>query len=105
MWFLFQAKSTVGEATPLSLQNVGGVFLVLGIGTLMGLLGTLLELVGHIFKRSKVEKFNFKEEMKSEIDFFMKFRNNVKPTRKSEGSEPRESVDNRMYLEKLNKTI
>lgn len=78
---------------------------MLGVGTLLGLLGTLVELVGHIFKRSKVEKFNFKDEMRSEIDFFVKFRNNVKPTRRGEGSEPRESVDNKMYLERLNKKI
>ncbi|VEN63255.1 unnamed protein product [Callosobruchus maculatus] len=45
------AKSEGSEATPLDLQNVGGVFLVLTIGTILGIFGSFAELAWHIHQK------------------------------------------------------
>nr|QUP79589.1 ionotropic receptor 3 [Monochamus saltuarius] len=71
-------KPEGGAATPLDLQNVGGVFLVLFVGSILGLIGSFLELSMRVYRRSKYKKLSFKEELKRELIFFIKFKQNVK---------------------------
>ena len=41
---MFQAQGEESAATPLNLQNVGGVFLVLFLGTVLGFIISVVEL-------------------------------------------------------------
>lgn len=78
MQFSFQRKSEGGEATPLDLQNVGGVFLVLFVGSILGFIGSFIELIMRIRRNCKTKKLMFKEELKRELKFFVVFKQNVK---------------------------
>lgn len=62
----------------MDLQNVGGVFLVLFVGSILGVLGSLAEFSCYIYRRSKKEKISFKEEFKKEMRFIINFKQNVK---------------------------
>nr|CAH7747485.1 unnamed protein product [Callosobruchus chinensis] len=81
------AKSEGSEATPLDLQNVGGVFLVLTIGTILGIFGSFAELAWHIHQKCKKERKPFKEKFLNEMRFFLKFKQQVKEVEGETGSE------------------
>ncbi|KAJ8910751.1 hypothetical protein NQ315_017208 [Exocentrus adspersus] len=71
-------KPEGGEATALDLQNVGGVFLVLFIGALLGFFGSFMELLLYVYQKSKVMSLPFKQELKRELKFFVELKQNVK---------------------------
>lgn len=85
---LFQLNDKTPESTPLGLQNVGGVFLVLFVGTFFGFVGSLIELAVHILRRARNCKISFKEEFYSELRFFVQFKRHVKTTQISEEIAP-----------------
>lgn len=70
-----------GQPESLSLQNVGGVFLVLAVGTIIGFLCTFLQLCYNVFMLSYKEHLSFREEFRKEIRFLFNFKQMVKPVR------------------------
>lgn len=70
-----------GTPESLSLQNVGGVFLVLAVGSIIGFLCTFLQLCYNVFMLSHKEKLSFREEFRKEIRFLFNFKRMVKPVR------------------------
>lgn len=70
-----------GQPDALSLQNVGGVFLVLAVGTIIGFLCTFLQLCYNVFMLSYKERLSFREEFNKELRFLFNFKQMVKPTR------------------------
>lgn len=70
--------------------------MVLGVGTFMGLLMVFVEITFKSYKRSKKEETKFKQEMREEIEFFLKFKKSVKPIKFSNNSveSNAETVDN-----------
>lgn len=78
MFLGFQSKNENSEATALDLQNVGGVFLVLSIGTVLGFIGSVIEVAWVNYKKSRRENLSFKAEFMKEMKFFVKFKQNVK---------------------------
>lgn len=70
-----------GQPESLTLQNVGGVFLVLAVGTVTGFLCTFLKLCYNVFMLSYKENLSFREEFCKEIRFLFNFRQMVKPVK------------------------
>ncbi|CAH1402280.1 unnamed protein product [Nezara viridula] len=70
-----------GEASELNLNNVGGVFVVLVAGCLIGVLLSFCEVLWDISQRD--EKISFKHELMEEIKFIIKCKGTVKPVRKN----------------------
>ncbi|KAK4883093.1 hypothetical protein RN001_006412 [Aquatica leii] len=65
-------------ATPLDLQNLGGVFFVLGTGTFFGVICTFIELAIYAYKTAKEKKIPFKQKMIEELKFFFRFKTMTK---------------------------
>ncbi|KAK9754331.1 Ligand-gated ion channel [Popillia japonica] len=78
-----EEQAPAAAATALDLQNVGGVFLVLGLGTFCGMLMAFLELSMDILRYIKPQNAKYKQQMREEMKFFLEFKKNVKPTRKA----------------------
>lgn len=76
--FNFQTKSEGGDATPLDLKNVGGVFMVLFVGSILGLIGSFLEMAFHVWRDSKARNIPFKDELIKNLKFVLEFRQNIK---------------------------
>lgn len=70
-----------GQPESLSLQNVGGVFLVLAVGSIIGFLCTFFQLCYNVFMLSYKENLSFREEFRKEIRFLFNFKQMVKPVR------------------------
>ncbi|KAJ3628095.1 hypothetical protein MTP99_015421 [Tenebrio molitor] len=70
-------------ATPLNLQNVGGVFLVLFVGTVLGFIISFVELALRIYLDTKKRKGCFRKEFVKEMKFFVRFKKNVKEVESS----------------------
>ncbi|XP_044259602.1 glutamate receptor ionotropic, kainate 2-like isoform X2 [Tribolium madens] len=71
-------------ATPLNLQNVGGVFLVLFVGTILGFLISFIELAMRVYGNTKKSKQVFKKQLIEEMKFFIQFQKNVKSVKQDE---------------------
>ncbi|GJQ74508.1 hypothetical protein Trydic_g21375 [Trypoxylus dichotomus] len=87
-----QERSSAANVTPLDLKNVGGVFLVLGIGTFLGILMAFLELTMDVVGYMKHQNAKYRQEMKEEMRFFFEFKKNVKPVRRIGEQEGREDT-------------
>ncbi|CAH0553020.1 unnamed protein product [Brassicogethes aeneus] len=72
------SKSEGGDATPLDLKNVGGVFLVLFVGSIMGLIGSFLEMAYQVWQECKEKKRCFKEDLIRNLKFVVHFKQNIK---------------------------
>ncbi|CAG9764246.1 unnamed protein product [Ceutorhynchus assimilis] len=72
------ATKKQSEATPLDLQNVGGVFLVLFVGAILALIGSFLELAFRIYRKCQMTKDDFYHQLKKELEFFIQFKKNIK---------------------------
>lgn len=73
--------SSGGQPASLGLPNVGGVFLVLVVGSIIGFLCTFLQLCYNVFMLSHKERLSFKEEFRKEIRFLFNFKQMVKPVK------------------------
>lgn len=62
------------SATALDLKNLGGVFFVLVLGTLLGVLSSFLEMGLHVYKRSKGNNARYKVELRKEFKNFVKLK-------------------------------
>ncbi|KAI4458425.1 ionotropic glutamate receptor [Holotrichia oblita] len=85
-------RSSTATVTALDLQNVGGVFLVLGLGAFFGVVMAVLELSMDIMRYVKHQKAKYKQQMREEMKFFIEFKRNVKPSRKT-GQENEDAVE------------
>ncbi|XP_026748816.2 glutamate receptor ionotropic, kainate 3-like [Galleria mellonella] len=78
------------EEKQLSMKNMLGAFVVLGVGCCIGLLISTLDMLWAVFKRSVKYNTTFKEELIEELKFALKFSGDVKPvkrpTKSDEGS-------------------
>ncbi|KAJ8939711.1 hypothetical protein NQ318_009811 [Aromia moschata] len=72
------SKSEGGEATALDLANVGGVFLVLSVGSILGLIASLIELALRISHNARKDHLSFRDEFRKEMRFAVAFKQNVK---------------------------
>ncbi|XP_057319651.1 glutamate receptor ionotropic, kainate 3-like isoform X2 [Microplitis mediator] len=66
----------------LSLDNVGGVFLVLVVGVSISLLTSAFTMFKDVYDFSRKERVSVKKELKKELKFLIKCRGNVKPARR-----------------------
>ncbi|XP_043279268.1 uncharacterized protein [Venturia canescens] len=73
-------------ASELTLNHVGGVFLVLGIGVALSVPFSLWELVFEVGLIAYKEKLSFKKEFMDEMKFVMKCKGSVKPARQRKSS-------------------
>lgn len=62
----------------MDLQNVGGVFLVLFVGSVLAIFVSLSELSMHIYRKTKSINNSFKKQLIKEIRFALKFKQSVK---------------------------
>ncbi|BFF90889.1 glutamate receptor ionotropic kainate 3 [Drosophila madeirensis] len=65
-------------AVALEISNLGGVFLVMGVGSFFGIFVSLLEMVLGVKERSDDNKVNFKSELLDEIRFIIQCSGNTK---------------------------
>ncbi|XP_044590291.1 glutamate receptor ionotropic, kainate 3-like isoform X2 [Cotesia glomerata] len=79
-------ESQGSAATELTLDNVGGVFLVLVVGVSITLLISAADMVSDVWGYARKENLPFKEELKKELAFFIKCRGTVKPSRSARRS-------------------
>nr|QRN45439.1 ionotropic glutamate receptor kainate 2-like isoform X3 [Carausius morosus] len=75
-------KAASNSPDALGLQNVGGVFLVLGSGTALAAILTVLELLVHVHKTCKKDNLSFREELLAELRFVMRCHGSTKPVRR-----------------------
>nr|XP_018900134.1 PREDICTED: glutamate receptor ionotropic, kainate 3-like [Bemisia tabaci] len=78
----------------LDLDNVGGVFVVLVAGVIVGVVLALVEMTWHLWRVSVNEHVSFKDEVIAELKFVAKFHGSTKPVRRAiRGSSRASSVD------------
>ncbi|KAH8323007.1 hypothetical protein KR074_002938, partial [Drosophila pseudoananassae] len=65
-------------AVALEISNLGGVFLVMGVGSFFGIFVSLLEMVLGVKERSDENQVNFKTELLDEIRFILQCSGNTK---------------------------
>ncbi|XP_023937960.2 glutamate receptor ionotropic, kainate 2-like [Bicyclus anynana] len=82
-----------GDAQPLVLANVGGVFIVLAAGSGMAVICAFVEMMFDVWLTARRVKVSFKEELIAELKFIFSFSGDVKPVRhrESTGSGSKES--------------
>ncbi|KAH8358943.1 hypothetical protein KR093_003431, partial [Drosophila rubida] len=75
-------------ALALEISNLGGVYLVLGVGAFFGVFVSLLEMLLGVKERSNENKVNFKDELLDELRFIMQCSGNTKAVKypKNSGS-------------------
>ncbi|KAG7201426.1 hypothetical protein KM043_004186 [Ampulex compressa] len=81
------------QAAELSLENVGGVFLVLSTGVALSCFYTAFELLWEVGCTSIRENVSFKTELVEEVKFIAKCSNASKPVRRKKGSSNRSGED------------
>uniref|UniRef100_A0A0K8V3R8 Glutamate receptor 1 n=1 Tax=Bactrocera latifrons TaxID=174628 RepID=A0A0K8V3R8_BACLA len=81
-----QAESSGGDTPELDLENVGGVFLVLGIGLLTAILIGMCEFLWNIKAVAIEEKISLSEAFKAELMFALRFWIQTKPVHTASSS-------------------
>ncbi|CAH2047181.1 unnamed protein product, partial [Iphiclides podalirius] len=75
-----------GDAQPLVLANVGGVFIVLAAGSAMAVVCAFVEMIFDVWMISRKNKVSFKEEIIAELKFILSFSGDTKPVRHREST-------------------
>lgn len=75
-----------GDAQPLVLANVGGVFIVLVAGSGLAVICAFVEMIINVWITSHKMKVSFKEELMAELKFIFSFSGDVKPVRHREST-------------------
>ncbi|XP_045449718.1 glutamate receptor ionotropic, kainate 2-like [Melitaea cinxia] len=75
-----------GDAQPLVLANVGGVFIVLAAGSGLAVVCAFIEMIVDVWMISHRVKVPFKDELIAELKFIFSFSGDVKPVRHREPS-------------------
>nr|XP_037875496.1 glutamate receptor ionotropic, kainate 2 isoform X2 [Bombyx mori] len=73
-----------GEAQPLVLANVGGVFIVLVVGSAMAAVCAFFEMLFDVWMICRRHKLPFLDELKAELRFILSFSGDTKPVRHRE---------------------
>nr|AXF48870.1 ionotropic receptor IR39 [Lobesia botrana] len=68
--------------TQLGMKHMTGVFVVLGVGCVLGLVISILDMMWGVFQRSVKYKTTFKYELVEELKFAIKFSGDVKPVKR-----------------------
>ncbi|PSN42074.1 hypothetical protein C0J52_16393 [Blattella germanica] len=80
-----------GNPSPLNLQNVGGVFVVLVAGTFGACFVALFELICHVRETAKQEKVSFREVLAAEWKFIARCHGSSKTISKYSNSQDKDS--------------
>ncbi|KAL4716078.1 hypothetical protein ACJJTC_013855 [Scirpophaga incertulas] len=75
-----------GDAQPLVLANVGGVFIVLAAGSAMAVICAFCEMFIDVWAISRKQEVSFREELIAELKFIFSFGGDVKQVRHREPS-------------------
>ncbi|KAJ0183282.1 hypothetical protein K1T71_001258 [Dendrolimus kikuchii] len=75
-----------GDAQPLFLANVGGVFIVLAAGSGLAVICAFLEMTFDVWMISHRLKVSFREELIAELKFILSFSGDTKPVRHREST-------------------
>lgn len=75
---IFQSEGTSGDAQELDLANVGGVFFVLVVGSLLGLAVGICELLCQTLRRAARCRRPFSTQLSKEISFLTDFRSRTR---------------------------
>lgn len=78
-----QSDDVSGDAGELGVANLGGVFFVLVIGSLAGLLVGVAEMLMDVVHISFRNKTSFSDELKEEVRFLLQLKQRNKPLRNS----------------------
>ncbi|XP_026733767.1 glutamate receptor ionotropic, kainate 2-like isoform X2 [Trichoplusia ni] len=70
------------EQKQLGMKNMLGAFVVLGVGCLIGLFISIIDMLWGVFKRSVKYSTTFKYELVEELKFALKFSGNIKPVKR-----------------------
>ncbi|XP_046977860.1 glutamate receptor ionotropic, kainate 3-like [Vanessa cardui] len=70
------------EQKQLGMKNMLGAFVVLGVGCLIGILISTLDMLWGVFKRSVKYNTTFKYELVEELKFALKFNGDIKPLKR-----------------------
>ena len=76
-----QVRST-GIPSSLSLQNVGGVFVVLVVGLCLACIIAIFEMLCNVYETSQRAKVSFRDELIEELKFIIRCHGSTKPVRK-----------------------
>ncbi|XP_028173810.1 glutamate receptor ionotropic, kainate 3-like [Ostrinia furnacalis] len=77
-------NEVAAEEKQLGMKNMLGAFVVLGVGCLIGLFISTLDMLWGVFKRSVKYGTTFKYELVEELKFALKFSGDVKPVKRPE---------------------
>ncbi|XP_013138195.1 PREDICTED: glutamate receptor ionotropic, kainate 2-like [Papilio polytes] len=80
-----------GDAQPLVLANVGGVFIVLVAGSALAVVCAFIEMIFDVWMISHTHKVSFREELIAELKFILSFSGDTKPVRHRESTESKSS--------------
>ncbi|KAJ8716643.1 hypothetical protein PYW07_003270 [Mythimna separata] len=72
------------EQKQLGMKNMLGAFVVLGVGSLIGLFISIIDMLWGVFKRSVKYSTTFRYELVEELKFVIKFRGNIKPVKRNQ---------------------
>ncbi|KPJ19820.1 Glutamate receptor, ionotropic kainate 2 [Papilio machaon] len=75
-----------GDAQPLVLANVGGVFIVLVAGSALAVVCAFIEMIFDVWMISRTHKVSFKDELIAELKFILSFSGDTKPVRHREST-------------------
>ncbi|XP_053605086.1 uncharacterized protein LOC128672163 [Plodia interpunctella] len=70
------------EQKQLGMKNMLGAFVVLGVGSFIGLFVSILDMLWGVFKRSVKYNTTFRYELVEELKFALKFSGDVKPVKR-----------------------
>ncbi|CAG5028258.1 unnamed protein product [Parnassius apollo] len=75
-----------GDAQPLVLANVGGVFIVLAAGSGLAVVCAFIEMIFDVWMISHKNKVSFRDELIAELRFILSFSGDTKPVRHREST-------------------
>ncbi|XP_063363019.1 glutamate receptor ionotropic, kainate 3-like [Cydia amplana] len=75
-------QETKEEEKQLGMKHMTGVFVVLGVGCILGIVISILDMLWGVFQRSVKYKTTFKYELVEELKFALKFSGDVKPVKR-----------------------
>ncbi|XP_047990259.1 glutamate receptor ionotropic, kainate 3-like [Leguminivora glycinivorella] len=75
-------QETKEEEKQLGMKHMTGVFVVLGVGCILGIIISILDMLWGVMQRSVKYKTAFKYELVEELKFALKFSGDVKPVKR-----------------------
>ncbi|XP_055903490.1 glutamate receptor ionotropic, kainate 2-like [Eupeodes corollae] len=100
-------KKETSEAAKLGMPNVGGIYFVLLVGSLVAAVCSIVDWLFFVFRKARRHRVPFKDALKEEFQVVIEFSNNTKIVLSSGSIYSRHSsfaIEARELEEKLNKT-